>query len=247
MRRDEDTPALLAIVHQRDSGPGHLAGVAEAAGWTVEEWHAPEEAGPPRDPGAYGAVVILGGAVNVKDAGELPYLRRELELIAEWDAADVPQLGICLGAQRSAEALGGGVARSPSAEIGWYDVDLEPEAAGDPVLGPMPQRFVAYQWHAYAFGVPPGGELLAASEACPQAFRRGRAWGVQFHPEVTAPILESWFASGEDDPDAPGFSAEAARREVAAHLPQWIALGARMFDGFLGSAQPGRAAGRATA
>jgi GMP synthase (glutamine-hydrolysing) len=242
VRPDDETPVLLAIVHQADSGPGHLARAARAAGWSVEEWLAPDQPAPGRDPGAYDAVLILGGAMNVKDADGLAYLRLELELIKDWAAADVPQFGVCLGAQLLAEALGGGVARSPRPEIGWFDVDLEPAAAGDPVLGALPPRFVAYQWHAYAFGVPPGASLLAASEACPQAFRRGRAWGVQFHPEVTEPILASWFESGEDDPDAAGFSADAARAEVPSRLPQWTALGARMFDGFLAAAREPAAA-----
>lgn len=239
-------PTVLAVVHQDDAGPGLFAEVAAARGWSVVEWHASRAAEPPGDADAWDAVVVLGGAVNVKDTPEHAYLRLEEDLIRRWDAAGTPILGVCLGAQLVADALGGGVARSPRPEIGWFDVDLEPHAAGDPILGGLPPRFVAYQWHSYAFGLPDGAELLASSEACPQAFRRGRSWGVQFHPEVTEAVLEDWFQDGLADPDAVGFDIDQARAEMHVQLPAWMGLGRQMFDGFLAAAASARASAGAT-
>ena len=95
-------------------------------------------------------------------------------------------MGVCLGGQLLAKALGGHVRRLPSPEIGWADVDLTPEAKDDPVFGGLPERFTSYQWHLYHFELPEGAVPLARNERCLQAFRAGRAaWGIQFHAEIT--------------------------------------------------------------
>ena len=110
-------------------------------------------------------------------------------------------LGICLGAQLLAKAAHAPVYPAAEPEIGWYDVELTDAAAEDPVLGaPARQRFEAFQWHYYTYGVPAGAVELARSAVCTQAFRLGdSAWGVQFHPEVTLAQVESW-VDEEDEP-----------------------------------------------
>ena len=162
-----------------------------------------------------------------------------MELLREALQAGVPALGVCLGAQLLASAAGAEVRRSPSPEIGWFDVELTPEGADDPLLGRLPGRFLAYEWHSYAFALPAGAVELARSAACPQAFRLGEtAWGVQFHPEVVPEIVEAWALDYESDPDAIalGFDPAAHIAEAAERLPAWMALGRALFEGFLTAA-----------
>ena len=102
-------------------------------------------------------------------------------------------------------------------EIGWYDVELHDAGAADPVLGSLPARFEAFQWHYYTYGVPAGAVELARSAACTQAFRLGDAcWGVQFHPEVTAAQLDGWLADTVRPAAGPG---AAPRRDAVEDRP----------------------------
>ena len=131
------------------------------------------------------------------------------------DAIDreVPLLGVCLGAQLIARAAGAG-ARPGAARTRSGGTCVEPNAAGreDTVLGVMPARFEAFQWHYYNFELPAGAELLAENDAARQAYRLGeRTWGVQFHPEVTRHMLDHWFVEGEAELPDPA----VVRRDTA--------------------------------
>jgi GMP synthase-like glutamine amidotransferase len=131
-------------------------------------------------------------------------------------SADVPILGLCFGGQMRARVLGAEVRRSEESEIGWL-----PVRSKDPDLVPEGPWF---QWHFDVFGAPPGAEVIAESDLCPQAFVWGRSLGLQFHPEVTREIMDDWVGyrrAGRDgvDPDAlleetPARS-EAAERDAA--------------------------------
>jgi GMP synthase (glutamine-hydrolysing) len=118
-------------------------------------------------------------------------------------------------------------------------VALRPEGQDDPLLSWAPGTFCAYQWHSYV-GVPPEGSvLLAESPVCAQAYRIGeRAWGVQFHPEVTREILEGWADDLRSDEDAVrlGVDPDAAREQWEPRLPEWNAFGRRLFAAFLAAA-----------
>ena len=141
-------------------------------------------------PESYDALVVLGGGMNVHEADRRPYLRDEIALLEETLAARRPVLGVCLGAQLLAAAAGAEMHRARTPEIGWREVELCSAAAADHVVGALPRRFTAFQWHSYAFDIPFGAVELARNEVCPQAYRLGdAAWGVQFHPEVTEAIL----------------------------------------------------------
>ena len=102
-------------------------------------------------------------------------------------------MGLCLGAQLLTEAAGGTVYRCDPPEVGWFEVETGPEAAADPVMGALPPRFMAMQWHLYACELPAAATELARNAACVQALRIGEAaWGTQFHIETTREILVSW-------------------------------------------------------
>jgi GMP synthase (glutamine-hydrolysing) len=111
-------------------------------------------------------------------------------------------LGICLGAQLLAIALGGAVSRNPMREIGWYDVDLTEQGAADPVLSAFAKRQRVFQWHEDGISLPPGAVHLASSPASSvQAFRYGvHAYGFQFHLEVDSALIERWLMVPDNQP-----------------------------------------------
>ena len=173
--------------------------VVEARGHRLEEWSLAWGTPLPRPLDAYGAVLVFGGAMHADQEGHHPWLRDENLFLQRLLDLHKPVLGICLGAQLLAKAAHADVGPADEPEIGWYDVELTDDAPDDPVLGRLPSRFDAFQWHYYAHGLPAGAVELARSHVCTQAFRLGdSAWGVQFHPEVTLAQVEGWIE--EDEP-----------------------------------------------
>lgn len=222
---------LLAVAHQDDAGPGVFADALEAEGHALDVWMSPQEQSPPGAPAGYDAVIVLGGAVNVEDAGELPYLREELRIIRELLDAGVPTLGVCLGSQLLAEAAGGSVERASEPEIGWFDVEVTAAGRDDPLLGPLAPGFVAFEWHSYACVLPKGATELARSRVCTQAFRVGdAAWGIQFHAEVSPADTRRWIERYRADPDAVRveIDPDALRAETEPRLPAWNELGRKL-------------------
>jgi GMP synthase (glutamine-hydrolysing) len=142
----------------------------------------------------YAGLIILGGPMNVDDVANYPNLANEVTLIQEALDRDISILGICLGAQLLAKALGGTVQRGPVREIGWYDVDVTEEGQCDPVLSAFGARNEVFQWHEDNIELPSDVVHLASSPVCPtQAFRYGEhSYGFQFHLEVDQPIVERW-------------------------------------------------------
>jgi GMP synthase-like glutamine amidotransferase len=175
--------------------------------------------------------------MNVDEEDRYPWLAAEKRLLQELLDRDTPLLGVCLGAQLVAEAAGAEVRRASEPEIGWYEVEVE--ASDDPVIGPLPDRFTAFGWHSYAFALPPGATALARSPVCLQAFRAGaRAWGIQFHAEVTREIVEGWLDGYRVDPDAVriGLDPDAVRAESERRIDEWNALGRALCERFLEAA-----------
>ena len=149
------------------------------------------------DLGEYAGVIPLGGAMSVLDAERLPYLDAERLLLREAVERAVPVLGICLGGQLLASALGAAVRPNTRPEAGWLDVRPTAHAAGDALLGHLSAPTPVYQWHVDVFDIPAGAVRLATSELSPnQAFRHGdRSWGLQFHPEVDLATFDVWHAN----------------------------------------------------
>lgn len=193
----------LAIVHQRDAGPGVFAEAIRATGGQLDEWTLAERPEPPADPLGYDAVLVLGGAMNVDEEERHRWIAEEKALLRELLEREVPLLGLCLGGQLLAAAAGAEPRRASRPEIGWHQVDVTPEGEDDPLLGPLAPSFEAFQWHSYEFPLPPGAVPLARSEVCLQAARLGeRAWALQFHPEVSAADAHHWIEDYKADPDA---------------------------------------------
>jgi len=169
--------------------------------------------------------------MGVHDTAEYPFLARVTGFIGDVVAAGLPYLGICLGGQLLAHVLGAPVATGARGEKGTFTVTLTPEGEHDPLFAGIPSPFVTFQWHNDTFAIPVGATLLASSPACPhQAFRFGsRAWGLQFHPEVTREIVAAWVRwSPETAPLAGRFMEEFMAAE-----PAFRAASRRILGNFL--------------
>lgn len=186
---------VLSLIHQDDAPTGVFAEAVDSRGGELTEWNITRGA-PPGRPTSYDAVFIFGGAMHVDQEAQHPWLRDEDGLIRELLTTEVPTFGVCLGGQLIAKAAGGRVGPAAREEIGWHEVETTPEAAADPLFAGLPERFAAFQWHSYAFELPPGAVPLARNAVGLQAYRLGEsAWGIQFHAEVTQQIVEGWAAS----------------------------------------------------
>ncbi len=141
-------------------------------------------------------LVFLGGPMSVNDEGEYPYLAEEKRVIRQAVAENKPVLGICLGAQLIASALGARVYPGEVKELGWYRLLLTEAGAQDSVFSALPKEHEVFQWHGETFELPRGAVLLAGSELYPnQAFRVGRSYALQYHLEVTLGMIEDWVRS----------------------------------------------------
>jgi GMP synthase (glutamine-hydrolysing) len=225
---------VLSVTHGPTVPGGVFDEVVEAAGDTLERWVVPL-GGTPQPPSAYDAVMVFGGSMHPDQDGEFAWLEREVEFLRRTLDDGVPVLGVCLGAQMLARAAGAWVGPATESEVGWFEVELTPEGQDDPVVGTLPPRADAFQWHHYTYAVPDGGTELARSERATQAFRLGNAWGIQFHAEVTLPMLDAWVAEdGDELPGSPdGFLAEAAAR-----IEGWNEQGRSLCAAFLAQASP---------
>ncbi len=184
---------ILTLIHKDTTVPGLVGEKLVAMGYELEMCAPVLGETLPADPSGYAGVLVFGGPMSVND-DEL-YLKQELVWIERVLAAKVPYLGICLGAQLLAKVLGAKVGPHVIAleEIGYYSVYAT--AASE---GLFPQQMRVYQWHKEGFDLPPGAVLLASGHDFPnQVFQWGeRAYGVQFHPEMTAEMIDFWTTHG---------------------------------------------------
>lgn len=191
-------PVWTVLQHVPYEGPGAVAAALADAGIVVSTVRLDLGERLP-DPDTVAGLVIMGGPMGVHDRDEHPWLAPECRLLADAVARGLPVLGICLGAQQLAAALGAEVTTGPVAEVGPGEVELTPGGRLDPVLGPeyhglSGTSVPCVHWHRDTFSLPDGAVHLAATRAFPnQAFRVGtRAYGLQFHVEVDAPLAAAW-------------------------------------------------------
>ena len=144
------------------------------------------------DPSLYSGLIFMGGPMSANDP--FPYLEVETRWIRAAAQAGRPVLGVCLGSQLIARALGGRVYPNPVKEIGWFEIELTAEGASDPLFAGSAPREMVFQWHGETFDLPPGARLLATSADCAhQAFGVGPGvYGLQFHLEVTPEMIAEW-------------------------------------------------------
>ncbi|MBD3376973.1 amidotransferase [candidate division KSB1 bacterium] len=183
---------VLALKHVSFEGPGAIAHWVDRNGLNLElcPWYKEPDVRPPE---AYAAIVIMGGPMNVHETDAYPWLLSELDYLKRALVSSVPMLGICLGAQLLALALGANVTRNASKEIGWFEVKRHPLAESSPVLQGFPETFMTMHWHGDTFSLPVDALPVGSSTACQnQGFVwQNRVVGIQFHPEFTESGLES--------------------------------------------------------
>ncbi|HSO97974.1 MAG TPA: type 1 glutamine amidotransferase [Solirubrobacteraceae bacterium] len=176
----------------------------------------------------YGIIVSLGSEFAAFD-DSIPWLEKEKNLFRAATDEDVPVLGICFGGQLLARVLGGESFRGEIAEIGWL-----PVRSHDHSMVPGGPWF---QWHFDTFTAPLGSSLIADSPAGPQAYRIGRSMGVQFHPEVTPEIMDSWVAVYRHELDQEGVDPDRLLEETHRRADETRAAAWRLFDSFLAQAR----------
>jgi GMP synthase (glutamine-hydrolysing) len=232
------TETILLVAHGAWR-EGRVAPMLKAKGYAVQ-WCCPAKGDRlPDDSRAYAGTVVFGGVQSANDGPTTPYIQHELDWIADYVGGGGRYLGICLGGQLLAKALGGSVGRHAEGvnEIGYYP--LRPTAAGRHLF---PDGLQVYHWHQEGFEVPAGCELLALGAAFPnQAFRFGdAAYGLQFHPEVRPTDARAWIDTVPHQLARPGAqSREAQEAGFVRHdasLTAWL-------DGFLDHWLAGAVAG----
>jgi GMP synthase (glutamine-hydrolysing) len=225
-------PRALHIMNE-SSGPARVfVDALEERGFEIVTV-SPHAGELPDSPQGFAAILSGGGTVDTYQTAEHPWLVHEVELLRESIARGVPTMGLCLGAQLLTEAAGGTVYRCDPAEVGWFEVDARPAAADDPVMGALPPRFMAMQWHLYACELPGAALELARNAACVQALRIGdAAWGTQFHIETTRDILVSWADMAPDELALFGYDRARYDAELDRYGPAHEAIGRDMAGRF---------------
>ena len=188
----------LVVTHEETSRPGFVGDRLVERGIDLHVHVMVPDTSQPAEfhslPGDhFDVLVVTGSYFSVYEDAIKPWIGAELDLIRRSHDRGTPVLGICFGGQALAAALGGSVDRSPETEIGWYRISA-PNGVDLPIsAGPW------MEWHHDRFHLPPGAELLASTEICPQLFRMDRSVGTQFHPEISVELASEWLSAASDD------------------------------------------------
>ncbi len=186
----------------------------------------------PSDLGDSRGLIVMGGPMGVYEQDLHPFLREELQLIESALRSERPVLGVCLGSQLLAAALGAQVKKNTSKEIGWYPVTLTPSGREDPLWSGAVPSFMGFHWHGDVFDLPRGAVSLASSALTPcQAFRYGRnAYGLLFHMEVTAEMIGAMVNTFQDELQHEGIDGRALTAEAEEHLGGLQQIGASVYQ-----------------
>jgi GMP synthase (glutamine-hydrolysing) len=223
---------VLRHVHFEDLGAFH--GVLEEAGYRIRYGDAGLEDLSPIDPLGADLLVVLGGPIGVNDAFRYPFLKDELRILDRRLEAKRPVLGVCLGAQLMAHALGARVYPGTAKEIGWGELSLTEEGRKGP-LRHFADMTVLH-WHGDTFSLPAGAVRLASSAITEnQAFSFGTsALALQFHAEVEEDAFERWLIGHVVEIDGvPQLSVEALREQTRAWAPLAAIRGQRLLSDWL--------------
>ncbi len=222
---------IAVLRHGADIPAGYLGDTLAAAGVAVET--VPLDAGAPLPALAdVAAVVSLGGVMGAYDTDRYPFLEGEKRFLRDAVDAGMPVLGVCLGCQLLADVLGGAAYRADAIELGYLEVRRTSAGASDPVVRELDGPTLV--WHQDTWDLPPGAELLAETEAYPQAFRLGNALGIQPHPEATPDIARAWAATeGLDHFERAGVDREELLAAMDAGAAAAAAMAKRLFGAWL--------------
>ena len=230
---------LLVFQHVPFEPLGTLDAQLKEAGFRIRYVNFDRDPVRRTDVSRYDGLVVLGGPMAADETDRYRHLAYEKDAIRAAFARQTPTLGICLGAQLIAAALGGKTTRGEAIEYGWTEVRPTDAGRKDPLLGHFAQAEQIFQWHEDTFTLPHEAVHLAASDACRyQAFRIGEcAYGLQFHLEANRPLILRWL-------ETPGKLEQLARRGIRIdirrqleltreHLPRARELGHELFGAFI--------------
>lgn len=224
---------LLAVRHVPFEDLDAYAEVLAAAGYSIRYADAPTADFVALGRQRWDLLVVLGGPIGVNDGADYPFIAPELKLVENRLKAGLPMLGICLGSQFIAKALGARVYRIGQVEIGWKSLGLSDAGQRSPLkhlAGPV------FHWHGEAYDLPDGALSLASTDVTPhQAFTWGPALAMQFHPEVSAKGLEQWYVGNSGELRELGIKPDMLRRDAAAHGAIMEAQGAALLQEWLRS------------
>lgn len=220
----------VCLEHISFEGPGIFATALASRGVTLDRHLVPRN-GLPKDAGDL--LIVMGGPMSVNDPD--PWIAEETAFIHATLRSGQPMVGVCLGSQFMAKALGARVRPGPAPEIGNTSVRLTDEGKRDAVFGGFPDRLSVFEWHGERFDLPKDCTWLAESDAAPvQAFRYGdRAYGLLFHLEIDLPGIEALCRECPHDLARAGRTAHQVTIGALAHL--WLShqIADRLIDHLL--------------
>jgi GMP synthase (glutamine-hydrolysing) len=224
---------ILVIQHNDDDNLNDLAAPFLEAGLEIVQWHAEKTPAPVESLDGFSGLVSLGAFAGVEDEAQTTWMPFERKLIESALEIEMPVLGLCFGSQLLASVAGAEVGKSGSPEVGWYEVEMAPEAAADPLfgaLGPQPE-VIQYHYDTFKWETSnPEVTILGTANGMNQAFRVGKnAWGTQFHIEMNLPTMLGWIASYprafEKAGNVPAEQVELTRQNWRLHQQRSVALG----------------------
>jgi GMP synthase-like glutamine amidotransferase len=229
---------ILIFRHVDCEGPGYLAEFLDAKGYPYRL--VAVDAGDPVAIELAGitGLVFMGGSMSVND--DLPWIENELQLIRKADAAGIPILGHCLGAQLLAKALGAEVSANRVQEIGWYPVQKTAGVQGNDWLAELPTEFMVYHWHGETFSLPQGAQRILENAHCDnQGFVVARHIGLQCHVEMTEEMVKEWttrFAQ-QLEPSASVQSRQEMLQDLRTHVAELKTVADVIYTAWLESVQ----------
>lgn len=187
----------------------------------------------------YHGLIVLGGPMNCDQSDRYAHLSKEIEVIQDAIEQGKPVLGICLGAQLIARALGARVSKNETKEIGWYDLNPTADGASDPLFSKLDINQMIFQWHGDTFEIPKKAVHLATSPGCKnQAFRyRDNVYGLQFHLEVDEPMIHRWLHTPSMAREAEALGGQVLmdriQQDTQSFIDDSVRLGNEVFGEFI--------------
>ncbi len=221
----------LVLQHIEAEPPGLIGEALISKGFDLEYCHGYQGQQIPKTLEAYEALVVMGGPMGVYEADQFSFLKKEIKLIENALKLEKPILGVCLGSQLLAHVLGAKVYPGPQKEIGWYSVDLCPDASKDQLLKNTPRSFIGFHWHGDIFDLPAETVCLAKSEltAC-QAYRYGtNVYGFLFHMEVNREMIHRWTGRFSEELTSAKINSDAILQKSAEYLKPLQITGREVF------------------
>ena len=211
---------------------GTIANSLQSAGISAQHIRTFEGQSVPKKMGDAAGLIVMGGPMVVYEQDRHPFLRQEIGLIDQALRGEKPVLGICLGSQLLAAALGARVTKGKKKEIGWHGVTLKEAAKSDPLWMGVEPSFIAYHWHGDIFELPSGAVSLGSSELTKcQVFRYGHhAYGFLFHIEITEMMIKEMVKTLRDELQEAAIDGREMIEKAKEHLPRLQRVGGLVFQ-----------------